>query len=1045
MAIKVLLTDTQSMLAAGVISILGEDLDITVLGDNYNVRNLDEQISEIYPDVVLIDLTANESKGIQLIRNLDGKLSSTKLLVINAPLRDKIDEELTELGVSGIISKERVPEELLSTIHKLARAEKHSSPIQSKSHSRENQQDTQASIQLHLPVLYTKLHRPRVSDDHILRSDIIEIFEKNREKPLSLVSAPAGYGKSLTVSQWLDQTSVKSAWISLDEEHNDLRVFLMYLHAAIEKVFPGALKDTNTLIGAKELPPLKVIAYSLINEIDQIEDNFILVLDDYHRIHNKIIHNLLDEILTYPPESLHICISTRIDPPLKLNSLLANGRMSEIRMKRLAFSKEEIIHLYQKLIHIEVQVETAKSLYDKTEGWIVGLRMASLLIHETKDADKILSNMKGDIHSLSKYLLEEVLMRQPQEYQEMLLITSVLDRFCPELVASISAKVGGPNGDEFVFWLIKSNLFVISLDNQGIWFRYHHLIQELLQKLFQDHNTSSQIASAHVNASNWFEKNGFIDEAIHHALAGGKTENAIRVLEKHRDTELNKDRWYVVQRWFDMLPNESKDSNANLLLTRAWIAHEQYEHALMFEYLNEAESFMKQNEVSDSLKGELFFWQGIIQYYMGNGDISLQLFENARNLIPGNYTLLEGQIVLHLNLARYMCRKEDVAFSESESLIKKANSSGNIFTIRVIAGIAFIHMFLGDLFRLKEVGMQMQGYTQKSQFDYSGAFATYFQGYAHLHTFNLDEASVFLARTTEQRYINHIIAALNAMAGLALAQQLSGKIEAANATITLLEEFVHEMKKPEYMQVVNSCKGRIALLRGDLSSAIHLAELITEEPAPSATYCWLEVPCISKIRILIAEGSQKSLEIASDTIQKIIQISIDVRHVNQLVEITTLKVLLLNKQENGDEAIKTLEEVIALAEPGGWIRPFVEAGPDMLVLLKNLKNQREATEFINNLIDSIEKYQQDLRLQSTGKDKPDMRNTGNSRIDNEQLSVRELEITKLLAAGLRNKEIANKLFVSEGTIKKHIYNICQKWKIHSRLQLIQNAGRMGYI
>ena len=164
-----------------------------------------------------------------------------------------------------------------------------------------------------------------------------------------------------------------------------------------------------------------------------------------------------------------------------------------------------------------------------------------------------------------------------------------------------------------------------------------------------------------------------------------------------------------------------------------------------------------------------------------------------------------------------------------------------------------------------------------------------------------------------------------------------------------------------------------------------------------------------------------------------------------MVEITTLKVLLLNKQENGDEAIKTLEEVIALAEPGGWIRPFVEAGPDMLVLLKNLKNQREAIEFINNLIDSIEKYQQDLRLQSTGKDKPDMRKTGNSRIDNEQLSVRELEITKLLAAGLRNKEIANKLFVSEGTIKKHIYNICQKWDVHSRIHLIQKAREMGYI
>ena len=227
-------------------------------------------------------------------------------------------------------------------------------------------------------MLFTKLHRPPLSLEHVFRFRLIDELNKNMYKPFSLVCAPAGYGKSMLVSSWLEEYKHPSAWLSLSDDENDYRTFIIYLVASIQKIFPGKLKKTEALVNAPELPSNKLIAHSLINELDQIQENYIIVLDDYHLIHNEAIHQLIDELLRYPPENLHLCMLTRRDPPIRIQNLRVHTRMIEIRMGELTFTEEEVIGLFYKLHGIKLQRSLAASLKKKTEGWITALQLISL-------------------------------------------------------------------------------------------------------------------------------------------------------------------------------------------------------------------------------------------------------------------------------------------------------------------------------------------------------------------------------------------------------------------------------------------------------------------------------------------------------------------------------------------------------------------------------------------------------------------------------------------------------------------------------------------
>ncbi len=427
-----------------------------------------------------------------------------------------------------------------------------------------------------IPLLRTKLKRPPIVGDHVHRSLLLERLDQRRQRPLTLVTAPAGYGKSTLVSSWLETCDLPAAWLSLDETDNDFHLFLSYLLAAVQTVSPTAGKEIQTILNAPQLPPLSILAGILINELDQIKQAFILTLDDYHVIKNKDIHDLLIEILKHPPHAMHLMLMGRIDPPLPLASLRARGEMTEIRLQDLRFTLEETAEYLQKMLGETIEDSIVELLGKKTEGWVTGLRLAVLSLRHREDLDRILADLPNDNQYVMDYMVAEVLSQQPPTMQAYLLNTSILNRFCAPLCDAICVPATLPeaceiHGEEFIEWIVKGNLFVIPLDNERRWFRFHHLFQNLLQRLFTKKISRDDSDALHKQASRWFSENGLVDEALYHSLAAGDIPAAEHLLAQHRHDLMNREQWHQLERWLRLFPAERVEKQAELLLSRAWL------------------------------------------------------------------------------------------------------------------------------------------------------------------------------------------------------------------------------------------------------------------------------------------------------------------------------------------------------------------------------------------------------------------------------------------------------------------------------------------
>ncbi|MGA6925497.1 MAG: hypothetical protein WBY88_07440, partial [Desulfosarcina sp.] len=331
------------------------------------------------------------------------------------------------------------------------------------------------------------MYRPPIDAAHLHRGDLLERLKLSQYRPLTLVSAPAGYGKSTMVSCWIESCDVPSAWVSLDESDNDLRLFLTYVISSIENISPDVCTETRSILKVDPLPPVAIIARSLINELDRIENPFILALDDYHLIHNKSIHELIDELLRHPLPLMHLVLIARRDPPLQLTALRARGQMVEIRTGDLRFTLEETSLFLQQMTGATVDDSVAAILEAKTEGWVTGLRLAALSMRHNKDVARKLAELPTENRYVMDYVVTEILSHHPPFVQAWLLKTSVLDRFCAPLCVAVcrsdtDAAVSGLKGRDFLDLLENAGLFVIALDDEREWFRFHHLFQALLKR-----------------------------------------------------------------------------------------------------------------------------------------------------------------------------------------------------------------------------------------------------------------------------------------------------------------------------------------------------------------------------------------------------------------------------------------------------------------------------------------------------------------------------------------------------------------------------------
>ena len=1055
MPTTILLVDDHPVFRKGLRLLFEEEQDMSVIGEAGDGQEAIEQVRDLSPDAVVMDITMPNFNGIDATRQIVSESPDTKVLALSIHSGRRFIEDMMSAGAAGYILKECVPEELVNGVRAVMRGEIFLSPsvtgivvsefVKGGTGSQASEEHDGWTSDETIPIIRTKLHRPPIPEDHVHRPQLLEQLEKGRHGQLTLVSAPAGYGKSILLSCWLKNCDCPNAWFSVDESDNNLRQFLIYFLAAIRTMFPDAVEKTLALANTGSLPPLKVLAGGLLNEMNLIDQGYILALDDIHLIQEQQVHELLTEMLRHPPQRMHLVLSGRRDPFLPISSFRARGLLTEIRVRDLCFTTTETKAYLQQALGGQIEDAIASEWTEKTEGWITGLHLAALSMRQRGDAASMLPELPGGIQYVMEYLFNEVFLHQSPEIRHFLMSTAILDRFCTPLCDVVSGPDVASGQDDthsrgFLNLLKKQNLFVVNLDAEDHWFRFHHLFHQLLRNQLERLHSPEEISELHSRAGQWFAEKGFIDEAIRHLLAAGDLEKVVELIKQNRQIALDEDKWHVFDKWLSMLPKSVVLEQPELLLGQAWILLMLARVAEILPIVERVEALFDEDSTEPALLSEINFFQGLLCYFQGESARSVELFTKAMELLPkGAFIALRAQAEYWACVALHLNGRKETAIRRLHLGIRSRDLQDGMMLSRLTFGLCFIHMLNGEWLQAFQEGLRLGEVSRSNRLAFAETWAMYVQGNASFQMFDLDAARHHFSLVVENRYIANHRAAVDAMAGLAITCQFMGKPDEADETIRLAQEYAKWTKAPGHLEIVRSCQARLALLRGDLDSASRWQRALSETPGNLMMLFFLEIPVITECRVLIAIGSDAGLKEAIEKLEDLRLKSKAWHNTCQMTEIMVLQALASQRQGRLDESLDILERTVTMAEPGGSIRPFFEPGAVMIDLLTGLKKQHVSPDFIDQILAAVT-----VLPVSPSPDRP-LPGSPPPQPLVEPLTNREIDILEMLDERLQNKEIADKFFISPETVKSHLKNIFQKLNAKNRRQAVQKAKNLGIL
>lgn len=506
-------------------------------------------------------------------------------------------------------------------------------------------------------LIYTKLRPPYLRDGHIPRPHLLAQLDNGLAAGLILISAPAGYGKTSLAVDWLAQRpQLTAAWVSLDENDNDLDVFLRYLTTAVDNAFPQErpCANTQTLLDAPQAPPPEIIANTLSNDLARLPQPLLLVLDDYHLITQPAIRQVMAALVRHQPPPLCLLLITRIDPALPLLARRrAQQQLLEIRAADLRFALAEARAILSQTSGTELDEATTALVEEQTEGWIIGLQMAGLLLRGQPDPAAFARTFQERHHRLiMDFLLDEVLAHQPRPVVDFLLKTAVLGRLCNPLCEAVVGTE--PDGEKpCLAELASSGLFLVSLDEEGVWYRYHHLFQALLQRRLEQLLGAETIAAAHGRAGAWLAAHGFTEEAIRHLLAAGDVATAVTLVEDRRHELLNQGEMHRLARWLGLLPEDVVARRPALLQLKAWTLRWQAKFQTIPALLQKAEAGpTREDELAggesvtpDILRGERDVLRAEMAFFRNEFRECLAFAQSALDRLPRHYFYARGLAV----------------------------------------------------------------------------------------------------------------------------------------------------------------------------------------------------------------------------------------------------------------------------------------------------------------------------------------------------------------------------------------------------------------
>jgi LuxR family transcriptional regulator, maltose regulon positive regulatory protein len=906
-------------------------------------------------------------------------------------------------------------------------------------------------------LLHTKLHRPRLQHDLVFRPRLVEWLNHDLDRPLTLVCAPAGFGKTTLVCSWLEgmetgkdrSASLPSAWLSLDENDSDLNLFLRYLIAAVQTIFEDACEETLALLQARQHPPQNILFATLSNELEELPGEMILVLDDYHAIHGEDVHALLGELVRHWPKPLHLVLTSRTSPPIPLGSLRAKNMVSEIRTRDLRFTPEETAN-YLRKTRFDLLIQHALPLLEERfEGWPAGLHLAVLSLRSSDSQASVLSALSGENPNITGYLVDEVLAHQFPAVHSFLLKTSILDRFCASLCEAVAAEsTAAWNARARLDSIERSELFILSLDNRREWYRYHRLFQELLQQRLVNEMTPDQVADLHRRASAWFEKHGLIDEALQHALAAGDFDLAAHHMSAGLQDVINREDRPTLERWLRLLPEETIQRHPELLMIRVWAFEFLWRLDQQAQVIQQVERLLDSKDgvpIPDGdlqmVRGQILSIQGQQAYFGNKTSLAIDLCRQGLSLLPLSWTFVRGGAMLYLGLSM---QAGGQSLEAEQMLLKEYEAYGDktdAYALMLLHSLCFIHLNNGQLDQAVRMAELMRRSAISSGVTIKKNWADWFLGVVSYQRDDLDAAAAYFNEIVENRYTAQISPYRDAVAGLALIHQTQGQSAAASQWVESISQFDMEQSGSEDKRT-GSLRARLMLMQGNVDAAGAWADTLTGLP-PDHALMWLEEPQVTRVRILVSRGTQVDLKLALQVLDELVDIASRTHNTRCKIDVLCLRALALDAAGETGRAEADLKLAVDLARPGGITRIFIELGRPMQELLLRLTKQDSSPEMVGRLLGTFQEngnlaavhpLTQPVRPPST---------TGESLP--EALTPRELEILALLRGPLSIKEIALQLHISHATAKRHTIHIYAKLGVSQRWNAVARAEELNLL
>jgi len=859
-------------------------------------------------------------------------------------------------------------------------------------------------------LLTTKLYTPPAHNNLVPRQRLTEMLTAawQQDKKLTLVSASAGYGKTTLVTEWVRGLQAKSAWLSLDEADNDPTRFLTYLIAALQLIDNSIGEKTRAMLQSPQPLPPEVVLTTLLNEIAVTPTSFILVLDDYHLIQTLPIHSQLDFLVEHQPPQMHLVIITREDPPLPLARLRARGQMIEIRQNDLRFLPEECTDFLQRVMGLNLTADDISALERRTEGWIVGLQLAAISMQGRDDLSNFVEAFTGSSHYILDYLIEEVFEQQTFETQDFLLKTSILDRLSGPLCDNIVNRTGS---HELLDHLEHANLFIFPLDQSHTWYRYHRLFAELLRQRLHAIDTSSE-NKLHCMASQWFATEGFVPEAIHHALQASDWDRAAGLINDSAVSLLRSGELMTLIGWLKALPDEVIFTRPELCENFGWALTLTGQLDGANVYLLQAEKIARDDE---TLLGPILVARAYHLRVCGDVSLAIDYARRALSILPQTDALSRGLAALTLGLSYWNIgdfQESERAFLEVD---RAAQQSGNHYArMTALTYLGNIQAVYGHLHKAAELCRQVihSGGGSPSVAPAHIALASMYYEWNQLDLAS-QEAQIGIEQS--QRTGNPLILC-DGYRIKAIIQQGLGDPEAALATLKKADQLVdnHQVSPLARLRIA-ACHVQVALAQDNLTTAQFWAEQVTQPSGAS-----LFDPCIGVTPIYVLLARHKKTE-ATERLNELYDTACQKGCGTGMIEVRLLQSLAA---DTPSDALHFLQDALKIAQPEGFIRSFVDKGEPVKALLERLKSQGgEFREYIFTLL---------LAFGETGK-------VPSSQGLVEPLSERELDVLRLMEQGMSNGEIAQRLVVTIGTVKSHVHSIISKLGVSSRAQAVAQA------